>query len=360
MHTLRTVVLLIFIPWLASCADTGYYLQSIGGHLQMMKAARPITQLLADERVAPTLKQRLLLAERIRAFAVAELQLPDNASYQRYADLQRRSVVWNVVATPEFSLTLKTWCFPVVGCVGYRGYFNEIEARAQALALKRDGLEASVYGVPAYSTLGWMNWAGGDPLLNTFIQYPEGELARMIFHELAHQVLYVKDDTGFNESFATAVERLGSARWLSVHGSALARKEYAEFDARRRQMRALARATRTRLAEIYKLNQPLATVSQAQIAMKKEAMQNFRDDYARLRSSWGAYAGYDAWVAGANNAAFAAQAAYDELVPAFEALFERQGRDWQRFYDAVRQLAKMPAAQRTQVLKQTTTEHLSG
>jgi predicted aminopeptidase len=360
MHTLRTVVLLIFIPWLASCADTGYYLQSVGGHLQMMKAAQPIAKWLADGSVAPALKQRLLLAERIRRFAVTELQLPDNASYHRYADLRRRSVVWNVVAAPAFSLTLKTWCFPVVGCVGYRGYFNEAEARAEALALEREGLEASVYGVPAYSTLGWLNWAGGDPLLNTFIHYPEGELARMIFHELAHQVLYVKDDTLFNESFATAVERLGGERWLSVHGSALARKEYAEFDARRRQLRALSRATRTRLAEIYKLNKPLAPVTIAQIAMKKEVMQDFRDDYVRLKVSWGGYAGYDAWVAGANNAAFAAQAAYDELVPAFETLFERQGRDWQRFYDAVRQLAQMPAAERTRVLKQTTTEHLSG
>ncbi|HEY5581825.1 MAG TPA: aminopeptidase [Rhodoferax sp.] len=360
MRTLRTLVLLTFIPWLASCADTSYYLQSVGGHLQMMTAARPIATWLADESVAPALKQRLVLAERIRRFAVTELQLPDNASYHRYADLRRRSVVWNVVAAPAFSLTLKTWCFPVVGCVGYRGYFNEAEARAEALALQREGLEANVYGVPAYSTLGWLNWAGGDPLLNTFIRYPEGELARMIFHELAHQVLYVKDDTLFNESFATAVERLGGERWLSVHGSALARKEYAEFDARRRQMRALARATRTRLAEIYKLNQPLAPVSQAQIAMKKEAMQNFRDDYVRLKVSWGGYAGYDAWVAGANNAAFAAQAAYDELVPAFETLFERQGRDWQRFYDAVRQLAQMPAAERARALKQITTEHASG
>ncbi|NDP39882.1 MAG: aminopeptidase [Rhodoferax sp.] len=360
MRTLRNVLLLTLIPWLASCADTGYYLQSIGGHLQMMKAARPIAQLLADERVAPTLKQRLLLAQRIRAFAVTDLQLPDNASYQRYADLQRRSAVWNVVATPEFSLTLKTWCFPVAGCVSYRGYFNEAEARAEALALERDGLEASVYGVPAYSTLGWLNWAGGDPLLNTFIHYPEGELARMIFHELAHQVLYVKDDTVFNESFATAVERLGGQRWLALHGSAMARKEYAEFDARRRQIRALSRVTRTRLADIYKINKPLAPVTAGQVAMKKEVMKDFHDDYARLRTSWGGYAGYDAWVAGATNAALAAWAAYDELVPGFEALFERQGRDWQRFYDAVRQLAQMPKAQRTRVLQQTTTEHLSG
>ena len=359
MHTLRTVLLLSLIPWLASCADTGYYLQSIGGHLQMMKAARPIAQLLADERVAPTLKQRLLLAERIRVFAVTELHLPDNASYQRYADLQRRSAVWNVVATPEFSLTLKTWCFPVVGCVGYRGYFNEIEARAQALALKRDGLEASVYGVPAYSTLGWMNWAGGDPLLSTFIQYPEGELARMIFHELAHQVLYVKDDTAFNESFATAVERLGSARWLARHGSPAARAEYAAFDGRRRQFRALLARTRARLDAIYEQNEALALDQPTLLAMKNGVFKDFREDYARLKTSWGGYSGYDAWVAGANNASFAAWAAYDELVPAFEALFERQGRDWQRFYDAVGHLAHMPSAERERALL-TTTEHLSG
>src|SRR5512133_1507139 len=279
MRTLRNVLLLSLIPWLASCADTGYYLQSIGGHLQMMKAARPIAQLLADERVAPTLKQRLLLAQRIRAFAVTDLQLPDNASYQRYADLQRRSAVWNVVATPEFSLTLKTWCFPVAGCVGYRGYFDEMQARTQALALKRDGLEASVYGVPAYSTLGWMNWAGGDPLLSTFIQYPEGELARMIFHELAHQVLYVKDDTGFNESFATAVERLGSARWLALHGSPAARAEYAVFDGRRRQFRALLAHTRARLDDIYKQNDALALDRPTLVAMKNGVLQDFRDDY---------------------------------------------------------------------------------
>lgn len=360
MRTLRNVLLLTLIPWLASCADTGYYLQSISGHLQMMKAARPIAQLLADERVAPTLKQRLLLAQRIRAFAVTDLQLPDNASYQRYADLQRRSAVWNVVATPEFSLTLKTWCFPVAGCVGYRGYFNEVTARAQALALERDGLEASVYGVPAYSTLGWLNWAGGDPLLNTFIDYPEGELARMIFHELAHQVLYVKGDTVFNESFATAVERLGGARWLARHGSPAARAKYAAFDGRRRQFRALLAGTRTRLAAIYTQNETLALDRPTLIAMKNEVMKDFRDDYAQLKISWDGYAGYDAWVAGANNAALAAWAAYDELVPAFEALFERQGRDWQRFYDAVRQLAQMPKAQRTRVLQQTTTERLSG
>lgn len=359
-RALRGLVAVICAVVLAGCAETRYYLQSVGGHLQMMQAARPVAQWLADERVDPALKQRLALAQRIRDFAVTELRLPDNASYHRYADLQRRSVVWNVVAAPEFSLTLKTWCFPVMGCVGYRGYFSEAEAHAQAQELASTGLETSVYGVPAYSTLGWLNWAGGDPLLNTFIRYPEGELARMIFHELAHQVLYVRDDTLFNESYATAVERLGAERWLAAHGSTSARREYAEFDARRRQFRALCLATRTRLARIYKQNEPLALDKQAVLAMKNIALQDFREDYARLKSTWGGYGGYDAWVAGANNAAFGAQAAYDELVPAFEAMFDAQGKDWRRFYDAVKRLAQMPALERVRALKQNSTEHLGG
>lgn len=360
MRALKFFALLIVTCWLTSCADSRYYLQSVGGHLQMMQASRPVAQWLADPSVALELKQRLALAQRIRHFAVAELQLPDNASYRRYADLRRRAVVWNVVAAPEFSLKLKTWCFPVAGCVGYRGYFSEVDARAEARNQQLEGLETSVYGVPAYSTLGWMNWAGGDPLLNTFIHYPQGELARMIFHELAHQVLYVKDDTLFNESFATAVERLGGEQWLKAHGTPTAEKEYAEFDARRRQFRALSLATRIRLAEIYKQNEASPSDKQALLAMKNGVMQDFREDYARLKSAWGGYGGYDTWVAGANNAAFGAQAAYDELVPAFETLFERRGKDWQQFYDAVRELAQLPATQRVQALKQLSTEQTRG
>ncbi|MEI8030142.1 MAG: aminopeptidase [Comamonadaceae bacterium] len=360
MRTLRTLACLLLSTVLAGCADTRYYLQSVDGHLRIMLAARPVAQWLADDSIAPTLKQRLALAQRLRSFAVSELKLPNNASYQRYADLERRSVVWNVVAAPEFSLTVKTWCFPVAGCVGYRGYFDEAEAREQAQVQRSDGLEAIVYGVPAYSTLGWLNWAGGDPLLSTFIHYPEGELARMIFHELAHQVLYVKGDTQFNESFATAVERLGSERWLALHGSESARKEYAEFDARRRQFRALSAATRTRLLEIYKPNASTPMDRQTLLVMKNAAMLDFRDDYVRLKAGWDGHHAYDAWVADANNAAFGAQAAYDELVPGFEALFDQNGKDWQRFYDAVTQLADKPAVERTRLLKQITKEMTSG
>ncbi len=270
------------------CVATPYYLQSVTGHLAIMHAAKPIDQWLADPQTPAALKARLALAQRLRHFAVTDLGLPDNASYQRYADLHRSSAVWNVVAAPPYSLTLKTWCFPVVGCVGYRGYFDEAQAQALATQLQSDGLEASVYGVPAYSTLGWMNWAGGDPLLNTFIRYPEGELARMLFHELAHQVLYVKGDTPFNESFATAVERLGSAAWLAQHASVEARTQYARFDARRRQFRTLTRQTRQELASIYESNEPLALGATTQEAMKLRAMERFREQYATLAAGWDA------------------------------------------------------------------------
>ena len=336
---------------LTGCSTAGYYWQSVSGHLSMMNAARPVNDWLADAQTPEPLKARLAMSQRIRRFAVTELKLPDNPSYHRYADLHRSAVVWNVVAAPELSLKLNTWCFPVVGCVGYRGYFNEQDARTEAEQLKAQGLEVSVYGVPAYSTLGWMNWAGGDPLLSTFINYPEGELARLVFHELSHQVVYAAGDTMFNESFATAVERLGSQRWLATQASSTARTQYAGFDQRRQEFKALALATRRELAAIYESKEPLAQSKPAQIDMKNIAMQDFRNRYAQLKASWGGFAGYDPWVARANNAAFGAQAAYDELVPGFEALFAREGGDWQRFYDAVQRLAQLPQEQRHQALK---------
>ena len=333
----------------------------------MLNLARPVSEVIADPQTPTTVKTRLALSQRIRSFAATELKLPDNPSYRRYADLQRSAVVWNVVAAPPFSLTLKTWCFPVTGCVGYRGYFSEADARIEAETLKKSGLEVSVYGVPAYSTLGWMNWAGGDPLLNTFINYPEGELARLIFHELAHQVAFASGDTMFNESFATAVERLGSQRWLQSQASEAARTEYTRFNQRRQAFKALALATRRELTAIYgknELNVPDVLVSPAQLAIKdiakEAAMQRFRDNYSTLKAGWGGYAGYDPWVARANNAAFGAQAAYDELVPGFEALFEREGHDWLRFYDAVRQLANLPKDERHKALKSNTTETDNG
>ena len=341
----------LVVLFATGCAETRYYWQSASGHLQLMRAARPVDDWLADRDTPVELRRRLELARSIRAFAVTELGLPDNASYHRYADLRRRSVVWNVVATPPYSLKVREWCFPVLGCIGYRGYFSEADARAEATALQAEGLEVTVYGVPAYSTLGWTNWLGGDPLLNTFIQWPEVELARIIFHELAHQVVYAEDDTPFNESFATAVERLGSAAWVRHTGSATGLADGEAFDLRRRQFRALTSSTRERLRAVYAPTAGPEASDEAKAAGKARVMQAFRDDYARLRQEWNAYAGYDAWVAGANNASFAAQAAYDDLVPAFEALFEREGQHWPAFYAAVRTLATLPKDERRRQLE---------
>ncbi|MBY0463732.1 MAG: aminopeptidase, partial [Burkholderiales bacterium] len=357
MHRAARLVGLLAVAALVGCAGNGptsapglgYYWQSVSGHFALMNAARPVDDWLADPTVNPALKTRLALVQRMRRFAVTDLGLPDNASYTRYADLKRPAAVWNVVATPELSLDLQTWCYPVMGCAAYRGYFDQADAQAFADSLTAQGLEAAVYPVPAYSTLGWMNWAGGDPLLNTFLGHVEGEVARLVFHELAHQVVYATDDTAFNESYATAVERLGGQRWLALHGTEQARADYAAFDARRQAFRALTQRTREKLKQIYASSH----VHQANIAIndggvdrvrtakaaKAAELARFRAAYAALKADWGGYSGYDAWVARSNNATFAVQAVYDQWVPAFEALFEREGRHFPPFHDAVRRLS---------------------
>ena len=356
----RPVASLVLLLAVQGCANTPYYWQSVRGHLSMMHAARPIQVWLDDPQTPATMRQRLQLVQAMRQFAVTELGLPDNSSYQRFADLKRRYVVWNVVAAPAFSLNLKSWCFPVAGCVTYRGYFDETDAQAHAAMLRHQGWEVSVYGVPAYSTLGWMNGLGGDPVLSTFANYPEGDLARVLFHELAHQVLYVPGDTAFNESFATAVERMGVARWLAAHGTPQGQANYLQSEQRRQALRTLTRATRDRLALVYKNNHAMANENKGLLAMKNEVLQDFRAAYAQIKAGWGGYAGFDAWVAQANNAAFGAQAAYDDLVPGFEALFVRQGRDWQRFFMAVKDLAQRPVPERARLLQQWALERNNG
>lgn len=353
---------------LSGCASVGYYWQAVHGHVSLLQASRPIAAWLQDETTPERLKTRLALAARMRAFAAQELGLPDNPSYLSYADLQRPAAVWNVVAAPELSLRPHRWCFPVAGCVSYKGYFSEALAQQEAQALRAQGLEAVVQPITAYSTLGWLNWAGGDPLLNTFIGLPEGELARLIFHELAHQVVYVAGDTAFNESFATAVERLGGARWLAQAPDEV-RAQFAAYDGRRQQFRQLTQALRRELAQVYgeaaaSGAKPPADVASAVatpvllsdadrqrlLGLKQAAMVRFKARYAELKSSWAGHAGYDAWVARSNNAALASLAEYEDLTPAFEALFQRAG-GWAAFYDEVRQLARLPPSARLNVLE---------
>ncbi len=352
---------------LSGCASLGYYWQSVSGHLEVMRAARPIEVWLADPQTSASLRTQLELAQRIRSFASTALHLPDNASYRSYADIGRSAVVWNVVAAPELSLELKTWCFPVAGCVSYRGYFSEVEARAEAARLKEQGLEVSVDPVPAYSTLGWLNWAGGDPLLSSFVNYSEDNLARLLFHELAHQFVYARDDTMFNESFATAVERIGARQWRASRGLPAEPDDVLLRRARRADFRNLAEQTRQQLRGLYAAHQAGNISADLARASKREMMDRFRANYQNLRRTWlesaaqqasdhaaalaSGLAGYDRRVPETNNATLAAMASYEELVPAFERLFERENGHWPRFFDAARILSSLPKQQRREALE---------
>jgi predicted aminopeptidase len=324
------LLLLIF----SGCAQVGYYAQSVRGQLEIWRREKPIEAVLVDAESPQALREKLGLALKVREFASAELALPQNNSYRRYADLGRPYVVWNVFAAAEFSLQPVQWCFLMVGCVSYRGYFARTDADAFAAAAAARGHDIHVGGVPAYSTLGWF----ADPVLNTFVSYPAAELARLIFHELAHQVVYVKDDSVFNESFAVAVEREGLKRWLARHGSVQDRERYEKMQDYRAGFLALVQTYRERLASLYL--QPIAP--EAMRAAKRQLFDGMQRDYAQLKASWGGFAGYDRWFAQSpNNALLASVSIYTQRVPAFEALLAEHGGDLPKFYRAVGALARL-------------------
>ena len=363
------------IVGLAGCSSAGYYWQGFKGQMQIMQAAKPIDDWLTDEALSPALRQRLQTARQMRRFASQQLALPDNTSYTRFAQLQRPFAVWNVVAAPPYSLAMHQWCFPITGCIAYRGYFAKGDAQTEASAMQAQGLETSVYGVPAYSTLGYLNWLGGDPLLSTFTHWQEGDFAGLLFHELAHQLLYVKNDSAFNESFASTVERIATPLWLQTHASAATQKRWQQGQQRRSLWQQLKRETRQRLQSIYESNSTQPLDEQALIAIKKTVFSEFRASYAQLRAQWLAVdepllttpalreqylqrlAQTDDWVASANNASFGALSTYDDWVPAMTHWWQQlRGNDpatpetWQRFYAQMRELAELPADERRQRL----------
>lgn len=341
---LRHAAIVATAVLMSGCAQLEYYLQAAQGQIALLSDARPIDALLADPEVGARLKARLAKAREIRRYAARELGLPDNDSYKNYADLKRPYVLWNVVATPELSMQPERWCFPIAGCVSYRGYYNKQEAMDYAADLRHAGFDVQVAGVAAYSTLGWFN----DPVLSTFIQYPDGELARLVFHELAHQVAYAKDDTQFNESFATAVEEVGVERWMSTQADERTRQKYQEFDGRKREFLALLIAYRRRLENNY-----ASAASDAQKRAEKiRIFQSLQADYQRLKTSWGGYAGYDRWFAEPlSNAHLASVATYHDYVPAFRELLAEQ-KSLGKFYRAVKALAALDATARRQQLAQ--------
>ncbi|MCC6196371.1 MAG: aminopeptidase [Burkholderiales bacterium] len=343
----RFIAAAVFL--LAGCGameTADYYFQGASGQLDILAKSRPIAEVIGDSP-DDALKQRLRKVQEIRAFASRELSLPDNASYTRYADLGRPFVVWNVFATPELSLEPRQWCFPIAGCVSYRGYFNEKDARDEAARLAAAGQDVWVSGVPAYSTLGYFD----DPVLSTFVRWPEVEVARMVFHELAHQVVYVKDDTQFNESFAAAVEDVGVRRWLELQGNAQLDAQFERNERLRAVFRDLVRDTRAHLAEVYASDMSDAGKRER----KRQAFADMRASYERAKAGEPGLAGYDRWFAGIanagpNNASVASMGLYTGQIPAFKALLAAEDGHLDRFYSRVKALAQRPKSERDAVL----------
>lgn len=323
----------------AGCTSLSYYAQAAHGQFSLLAQAKPFDDWINDPDAKPALKSKLETVREIRRFAVAELGLPDNGSYKTYAQLDRPFVLWNVVAAPELSLKAHQWCFPVAGCVDYRGYYSQQAAQEYGEQLSKQGYDVQVVGVPAYSTLGWFN----DPVISTFINYPDGELARLVFHELAHQTVYARDDTPFNEGFAVAVEEIGVDRWLQARHDDKMIEAYRRFDARKQDFLALLDKYRDRLEANYD-----SRASDAEKrARKQEIFDQLRAEYAQLKAQrWNGYAGYDRWFAmPLSNAHLALVGAYHDLVPAFKALFANSS-GFPDFYAKVRQLAQMDKAAR--------------
>jgi predicted aminopeptidase len=327
----RLALVLLSALLLAGCESVGFYAQAIGGQLGVMRSARPLDSWLSDPQTDPALRERLQTARRIREFASRELGLPENGSYASYADLGRPYVVWNVFAAPRFSVEARRECFPFTGCVSYRGFFSEDLARRHAERLRGEGYDVYIGGVPAYSTLGWFD----DPLLSTFIRYPDAQLARLLFHELAHQVAYARDDTTFNESFAVVVEEEGVRRWLRAQGRSGELADFQAAQGRKREVAAGVAQARKHLEAIYRrADLPM----EEKLALKGKVFERLRERHGNFVP------------AEPNNGFLVAVSVYTQMVPAFERLLAEAGGNLPAFYTRVKRLAASERSSRDPLL----------
>ena len=332
---------------LGGCGTT-YVMQAATGQWHVTHERVPIDKVIADPHTSAAVRSQLEQVQAARDFASQDLGLPDNNSYRSYADIGRPFVVWNVVATPEFSITPEHWCFPVAGCVAYRGYFHEEAARKFAWEMAAKGFDVTVGGVPAYSTLGKFS----DPVLSSMLRYGDDELAATIFHELAHQLLYVRDDSAFNEAFATTVEDAGLERWIAHQGGGMRIREYRDEQAREAAAVKMLSATRARLAQLYASGVPVPVMRERKRQILAELAKQIRATEYREKVT---YPLYDEWIAeGLNNAQLASIATYYDCVPGFRRLLAQADHDLPRFYAAARELSKLPRAQRHAQLCTTT------
>lgn len=341
----RLLAAAVLVSGVAGCTSISYYAQSLEGHVEIMAARKNVGKLIRDPSTPEPLRAKLTSASAIRRFATEELALPDNSSYRSYVDVGRNDVTLAVFAAPQFSLAPVTWCFPVFGCVPYKGYFSRKDALENAAQLQRQGLDVYVTGITAYSTLGWFS----DPLLSTMLRQNDTYLASLIFHELAHQKIYVNGDSGFNEAFAVTVETTGTRKWLRATGNRAGLRSYEADRKRKADFLGLIAKTRDELRQVY--GSPRGPEQMA--AAKAAAIDRLRARYRQMRDKrWGGYRGYDAWFdSPINNAKLAATAVYGEEVPAFLRLFDLCARDYPRFYASVRRIGNLPATSRAEALK---------
>lgn len=335
MPALRTLIFILASTLLSGC----YYLQAFSGQMEINAKREPIAKIIADPQTKPELRARLEYVSAARDFASRELGLPDNRSYRSFADLERPYVVWNVFAAPEFSVQPRRWCFPIAGCVVYRGYFSEKAALRYAQRLKRNGYDAAVGGVAAYSTLGHFE----DPVLNTMLGWSDAQLAATLFHELAHQVVYVPGDSDFNEGFATVVEEVGLERWLASRGATSQLAAWQKQRERNREFIALLLRTRDRLKKLYATNLPIEEMR----ARKQYEFGLMKLEYEELKRKWGGYAGYDAWFARTlNNAHLVSAATYHGCVPGLRRVLDSVGGDLEKFYAEMKAIEGKEGAER--------------
>ena len=344
-HNIIKLAILIFSALTVSaCSSFGYYMDLMAGHSELLEQRKPISEILADKETSSKLRELLETSQNIRDFASKELDLPENDSYRMYADLKRRYAVWNVVAAKEFSVEPKKWCFLFVGCLSYRGYFSKADATAYANELKKEGYDVYIAGAKAYSTLGWFD----DPLLNTMMYKSEARRAGIIFHELAHQVVYIENDSAFNEAFATTVEQEGIRRWMEKNGKNKQYQEYLINKKRDSEINQLLQETRENLKQLYKTK-----VSDKEKRQKKIlAFSLMQKKYSQLKKLWGGYNAYDQWMKQEfNNAHLLLIATYHDLVPIFKAMLKKENYNLKKFYITVEKYGALDKEERKQQLK---------
>ena len=337
--SLTRILLLLLCTGLTGCGQVGYFSQATKGQWDIIANRENIEQLLDHHQLDPQLRQQLALVRDIRAFASTELHLPDNMSYRYFSETNRQYVVWNVVATPRYDLTPKTWCFPIAGCVAYKGYFREADATAFNQILIDQDYDTFLYGVSAYSTLGWFS----DPVLDTFVNYTEKSLAELIFHELAHQVVYVKDDSGFNEAFATAVGQRGQRAWMMHRYPNQGTGTLIENNRRNTKITDLVLSFRDQLAMIYEQRKE----HESELAqMKSDIFSEMKQAYSNIQEQGQGTPYYDWWFSlDLNNAHLSSVSTYHRLVPGFESVLDQAG-SFERFYALIEEQANLPRAER--------------